>query len=302
MLNTIMVPLDGSALAESALSTAYALARRDSARVELVMVREPPLSITRVGSAPVMDPTIDTERHEEDRRYLDVLLGRIPAADRARTHSSLLDGPVVGTLAARIREVHASLVVMTTHARGGIARATLGSVADALVRRSPAPVLLLHPSHSGEARSNGFRRVLLPLDGSAAGESMIERAIEVAGTDGVEYTLLRVLSARETSGRRLLPQRGEEGGSRSQRATIESVLDNEAAKFREWGVAVRSQTVVHDGAAEGIIQYAAGSGTDLIAMNTRSRGGLERMVLGSVADAVLRGWRRPLLLLNQRGA
>jgi nucleotide-binding universal stress UspA family protein len=68
--------------------------------------------------------------------------------------------------------------------------------------------------------------------------------------------------------------------------------------LRARGLAVRSHVVVDDSAARGILGYAAESNADLVAMTTRSRGGLERMLLGSVADSVLRSLDRPLLLWN----
>ncbi len=299
MLQRIMVPLDGSAFAEAALPAAFHLARRDSARVRLVMVREAPLPPTRIGSAPVLDPALDQALLREARSYLDVLLGRISAGDRARVSTALLLGDTVETLADRVRDEVVDLVVMTTHGRGGVSRAWLGSVADGLVRRSPAPILLLRPGErTGGRGEGGFPRVLVPLDGSPTGDRMIEHALAVAGAEQVEYILLRVLAASESPLRAALPQRGETVSSRTQRATVEALLASRAEALRSRGLSVTTQIVVDDSAARGILGGAAEGGAELIAMATRSRGGLERMLLGSVADEVLRSWDRPLLLWN----
>lgn len=300
MLRNIMVPLDGSAFAEAALPIAFHLARRDEAELQLVRVQEPPLPITRVGGAPVRDPAFDQELRREAGRYLEALVGRIGASGSARTRATLLDGRVAETLGAHARDTRVDLVVMTTHARGGVTRAWLGSVADGLLRRSPVPALLLRPGEDGSGPDPevGFRRVLLPLDGFEAGNRIIEHAMAVAGVKGVEYTLLRVLAASESPVRAALPQRGEPPSSRTQRATVEAALDSTAETLRSRGVTVKTQTVVDDSAARGILEYAGQSGVDLVAMTTRSRGGLERMLLGSVADKVLRTSDRPLLLWN----
>jgi len=299
MLQRLMVPLDGSAFAEAALPTAFHLARRDSARVQLVMVREPPLPLTRTGNAPVRDPALDQELLQEARSYLDVLLGRIAASDRAHVSTALLLGSTVETLADRVRDEAVDLVVMTTHGRGGVGRAWLGSAADGLVRRSPAPTLLLRPGEGTEGQGEGgFPRVLVPLDGSPTGDRMIEHAIAVAGVEQVEYILLRVLAASDSPLRATLPQRGETASSRTQRATVEALLASRAEALRSRGLTVSAHIVVDDSAARGILDYAAEGGVGLIAMATRSRGGLERMLLGSVADKVLRGWESPLLLWN----
>jgi nucleotide-binding universal stress UspA family protein len=301
MVHRIMVPLDGSTLAESALPTAFHLARRDAATVQLVMVQESPLAIVRAGGAPVRDPGFDQELRREARRYLEVLLGRIDANDRARAGTTLLDGPIAESLGARARDTAIDLVVMTTHARGGVSRAWLGSVADGLVRRSPAPVLLLRPRDAEGRRdedSIGFRRVLLPLDGSAPGDQMVEHAIDMAGIEGVQYMLLRVIAPSESPVRAALPHRGETPSSRTQHATVEALLDSKADALRARGLAVKAQVVIDDSAARGILSYAVESNADLVAMTTRSRGGVERMLLGSVADRVLRSSDRPLLLWN----
>ena len=300
-MHRIMVPLDGSTFAEAALPTALRLARRDAATVELARVQESPLRIARAGGAPVRDPGFDRELRRDARRYLEVLLGRIDARDRARACTALLDGPISETLAGRARQTAVDLVVMTTHARGGVSRGLLGSVADGFVRQSPAPVLLLRPRDAGGRLDDdavGFQRVLLPLDGSASGDQMVEHAIEVAGIEGVQYTLLRVIAASESPVRAALPHRGETPSSRTQRATVEALLDSKADTLRARGFAVKAQVVIDDSAARGILNNAVESNADLVAMTTRSRGGLERMLLGSVADRVLRSSDRPLLLWN----
>jgi nucleotide-binding universal stress UspA family protein len=247
----------------------------------------------------VRDPALDQELLREARSYLDVLLGRIGAGDRARVNTALLLGDTVETLADRVRDEAVDLVVMTTHGRGGVSRAWLGSVADGVLRRSPAPILLLRPGEGAEGqREGGFPRVLVPLDGSATEDRMIEHAVAVAGTGQAEYILLRVLAADESPLRAVLPQRGETPSSRTQRATVEASLGSRAEALRARGLAAATHIVVHDSPARAILDYAAESDASLIAMATRSRGGLERALLGSVADKVLRGSDRPLLLWN----
>jgi nucleotide-binding universal stress UspA family protein len=299
MLRRILVPVDGSRFAEEALPLALRLARRDGAQLELVMVQERPLPITRAGGAPVRDPEYDRELRRDARAYLAALLGRLDAGDRARVGTALLDGRIVETLRDRIQEQQVDLVVMTTHARGGVSRAWLGSVADGLVRRSPAPVLLLRPDGTAEPpRDPAFANVLIPLDGAPDSEQIIDRAIEVAGVEGVCYTLLRVLASEQSPAPAMASLRGEPPSSRAQRATVETRLEAKVEGLRTGRLAVRAETVVDDVAAQGILKHAEESGADLIAMTTRSRGGLERLLLGSVADKVLRSSNLALLLLN----
>ena len=127
---------------------------------------------------------------------------------------------------------------------------------------------------------------------------MVEHAIGLAGISNVQYTLLRVVSEGALSAGPALPRRGADAGSRTQRATVQTTLDLRAERLRERGVRVKSQVVVNDDPADGILRYAAEHDATLIAMATRSRGGLERLLLGSVADRVLRQAGIPLLLWN----
>jgi nucleotide-binding universal stress UspA family protein len=127
---------------------------------------------------------------------------------------------------------------------------------------------------------------------------MVEHAIGVAGIADVEYTLLRVVSEGALSAGPAFPHRGADAGSRTQRATVQTTLDLSAERLRSRGMRVRSQVIVNDDPADGILGYAAEHESTLIAMATRSRGGLERLLLGSVADRVLRQAGIPMLLWN----
>jgi nucleotide-binding universal stress UspA family protein len=301
MLHRIMVPLDGSTFAEAALPTALRLARRHATSLHLVRVHQSPGPVGGPVGPSTYDPVLDQDLHREGRRYLDALLGRLDAEDRARAVTAYLRGPVIERLTEYVRHQAIELVVMTTHARGGVSRAWLGGVADGLVRRSPAPVLLIRPGREPAATpavAPVFRRVLLPVDGGPAEERMIEHAVAITGPAGVEYTLLRVVTTGEPSVRAALPRRGEDPGSRVQRATVQATLDARAEALGARGLVVRSQVVVDDDAADGILRYAAANDFDLVSMATRSRGGIERLILGSVADRVLRQAGVALLLWN----
>jgi len=127
---------------------------------------------------------------------------------------------------------------------------------------------------------------------------MVEYAVAVAGAPDVEYTLLRVVTTGTSSVRAALPHRGEDLASRVQRATVQATLGTKSEELAPRGLAVRPQVVVEDDPADGIVRYAAENHFDLVAMATRSRGGLERLLLGSVADRVLRKAKTTLLLWN----
>jgi nucleotide-binding universal stress UspA family protein len=266
-----------------------------------VRVHRPSFPEVRSGRASAYDPAFDLELEREGHRYLDVLLGRIEAHERARSATAHLRGPVLQSLTEYLRDHRIDLVVMTTHARGGLSRVWLGSVADGLVRQAAVPILLLRPGRQSPPTSCTapvFRRVLLPVDGGPDEERMVEHAIGVAGISDVEYTLLRVVSEGALSAGPALPRRGADAGSRTQRATVQTTVDLSAERLRGHGLRVKPQVVVNDDPADAILRFAAEHDATLIAMATRSRGRLERLLLGSVADRVLRQAGIPLLLWN----
>jgi nucleotide-binding universal stress UspA family protein len=285
MLQSLLVPIDGSPFAEQALGVAQRIARKSGATLEVVLVHQPMPSILAPHSTPVHDPSLDIELRKEAQSYLASVAERLGRESTQRVTPTFIEGPVAESLLRHIRETSPSLVVMTTHARSGLSQAWMGRVADRLVRRASAPVLLVRPAKRAPGLPAGppFPRVLIPLDGAPGGDEIIPYAVDVAGTKGVEYTLLRVL---------------DKPGTRAWRATIEAALAAEAETLRSRGLTVRTRVVVHEDAARGILDYANEAGADLIAMVTRSRGGLERLLMGSVTDEVLHKAGRPMLCLN----
>lgn len=305
MIRSILVPLDGSAFSEQALPTAGAIAHREGAVLRLVSVHVPTAILPFGGSTPV-----EAEGERRARERIDARLRRLArrlADDYGITVTrAVVDGPVVESIEGYAREVGADLIAMTTHGRGGLQRAWLGSVADGLVRRTHLPVLLIRPRRrtSGRLRLAAFRRVLLPLDGSALAEEVIPAAVGVAGATSPEFLLLRIvppLGVVEPLAAEFaafvpspdLKQRMEEAGA---------YLDRVARALRVEGHEVDTRVVPHSQAAIAILNEAERVDADLIAMATHGRGGVTRMVIGSVADSVLRQTPAPLLLLRPEGA
>ena len=120
MMQRIMVPLDGSTFAEAALSTAFHLARQYGSTVHLVRVHEPPTPVAGPEGAAMYDPAVDQEIERQGRRYLDVMLAWTNGDERARAVTAYLHGPVTECLSTYARDQAIDLVIMTTHARGGV--------------------------------------------------------------------------------------------------------------------------------------------------------------------------------------
>lgn len=296
----IMVPLDGSKSAERALPTALDLARRTGARVDLVGVISPhTLPPPRNADEESFVQGWFAEEDERIRSYLADALSSLDADDlEVRTHAR--KGVVVETLLEWSQELDTDLVVMTTHGRGGLRRAWLGSVSDALLRRAPWPILLVPASDSDDEAPSGplpLQRMVVPLDGSARSEGVLGHAARLARLVEGTLSLVTVLprpSPAEASHIHYGLGDGETTGVILD--GLQAYVDGKAEKLRKSGLTVTTAARQDGSAADGIIAHAHEVDAQLILLATRGRGGVTRMMLGSVADKVIRECRWPILV------
>jgi nucleotide-binding universal stress UspA family protein len=223
-----------------------------------------------------------------------------------------LEGEVAAALEAQAARVEADLVVLSTHGRGAMGRFWLGSVADDLLRDLPRPVLLVRP-HEGQPelkRVPDLKTILLPLDGSPLAEQILAPARELAKLFGSALYLVRIV--RPVLRSSYLPEGGTiQGMAHSAVETIQiaqqrledeaqSYLDRIADSLLEQRVSVSTKVVINEEPAAGILAKAQLRQAGMIAMETRGRRGLSRMIVGSVADKIVHGTEVPVLLHRTR--
>jgi nucleotide-binding universal stress UspA family protein len=298
MLRVIMVPLDGSRFAEQALPLAVTIARRANARLHLVTVRPAyPVELLGTEADEYLEKLAEQLRPEVADVSWRTLLGENPLA-----YLPPVTQGVGEILAQQATEQEVGLVVMTTHGRGGLRRAWLGSVADALVRLSPAPVLLVKPkdeefSIAAEA-DRGIPHIVVPLDGSADAERALEFAVRVGELFDARYTMLRVMLLAHALHYDSVPDYLPELASPLSRDGMLRYLEETATPLRTRGLSVATAVLQHESAPTAIADYAAQHGGALIAMTTSGAGAMRRLLLGSVADKVMRGAETPVLMCN----
>lgn len=290
MSRTILVPLDGSVFSEHAIPAAIGVARRTGCALELVIVDRPPAS----WIVPEVPITFDEKYQSIDgRRYLEQLHARMPADVPACL--TTLYGNATPALLRHIIDTEPVLVIMSTHGRNRFGRVWVGSVANGVARQSPAPVLLVRPPSNEPNLIDALpiTRVLIPLDGSIAGEEILDQALAVFGLKDVEYTLTRVISPLA------VPEAADHTVTSARRAEThpKSLLHAEAERLRDRGANVVERLIVGT-PASAIVELAHEIDADVIAMTTHGRRGLTRFVMGSVADRVLRTAERPLMLYH----
>jgi nucleotide-binding universal stress UspA family protein len=280
--NTILVPLDGSSESNAALPLARTLAQATGGSITLVrvMTHEDPMS---------------TEHATTNlRKIADELSGSGMSVDSVVRH-----GRVAEEILSEVRTRAATLVVMRTHARAGVERVFLGSVADKVLARCPVPVVLMRP---GERRITGIHTLLVPVDGSPGGALALGSAVALARATGACITLVHVsvpismqtMVDYEYNMSYYDPEWDEES-----LASAKDYVDGLVARLREDGLAAQGTAFNAPNAAHGIIDAADKNAADLIVMSTRALTGPARTLLGSVANLVVRSAHCGVLLVHR---
>jgi nucleotide-binding universal stress UspA family protein len=291
-MTTILVPLDGSPLAERALPYAVRIASAMGAQLRLVRacVAAPPVLLDSGAAVRVAIAVHAAELHDA-RRAMDqqvAALRSVGASVDGVVHSG--DAPDV--ILGEAQACGADLIVMTTHGRGGLTRALYGSVADAVLRRSTVPVLLVPEAVPPSAEAGYPGRIVVALDGSSLAEASLRPALGLARAGGGRLELLRVVDPPEGLGKHAF--------LRAERAKAYRYLRVQAKRVGDAGVEAAVHVRVGPVVAT-ILAAADQLDAGLIAAGTHGRGGLSRLVMGSVATGLVEHSKVPLLLVSALG-
>ncbi|MGA2261796.1 MAG: universal stress protein [Acidobacteriota bacterium] len=292
----ILVPLDGSKLAETALPAAKFLAGALGARVTLVHVVE--------EDAP---PTIHGERHlrsrEEAEAYLDgisALAGSPESVVDCHVHAAGKDN-VVRSIVAHQAELAPDLIVMCTHGRGGLKRIIIGSIAQQVVASGHTPVLLIRPDGYGHDSSFSIKTLLVPVDGEQAHEQGLEVALELARAIGARLQLLSVMPTMGTlAGRDATMGRFMPGTTQAMlelaETDLKSYLVQQVTRLQRAGVPTSAE-LHHGDTAPMIAEVAETLDAGMVVLATHGKAGNEAFWTNSVAARVQAQTKRPLLLV-----
>jgi nucleotide-binding universal stress UspA family protein len=296
MFKHLLVPLDGSRLAESALPAAAALAGRFKATVTLLHVIEKNAPELVHGEAHLRTP-------EQALEYLKAVSGR--AFPRGiSVHCHVHRAPVrkvAKAIVAHEEEFHHDLIVMCTHGRGSTSRLLVGSVAQRIIGKGNKPVLILHPGGDAESRPFSCKAILVPLDDNPEHGRAVDAAAALASAFGAVLHLLMVIrTVGAVSGKwsqvfRLLP------GATFHMLEMavpdaEAYLEGRKADLEKAGLAATAR-VERGNPVDVIRKTAEESSADLIVLGTHGRFGADAFLSGSVASDVCSQCSQPLLLV-----
>jgi nucleotide-binding universal stress UspA family protein len=304
MFKKLLVPLDRSPLAEQALGAAAAIARASGAEVDVVIVHQP------VPYAGFKDAPWKAAQAKDEEKYIATIAAALASGASISVAHALLHGDVIEGICEHARQIAADLIVMTSHGRTGFSRAWLGSVADGMLRRSAIPVLMLRPAEPAVDRSAVqplFQHFLVPLDGSLLASAILPTVVELARCSKGRLSLLRIVQPVPL----VIPDRPAPSmysTSLQDEPATQCLVDEASKQLSEHMQAladqgcddVETRVVVAAHVAQAIIDFAEENKVDAIAMSTHGRGA-SRLLVGSVADKVLRASELPMLLRRPIG-
>jgi nucleotide-binding universal stress UspA family protein len=299
MFEHLLVPLDGSRLAESALPAAARLSEMLGSRVTLVHVieRDAPQQIH--GERHLSDPAeASTYLHEVSARAF-------PAGVHVEQHVHTAGvADVARSIVEHAGELEPDLIVMCTHGQGGLRTWLLGNIAQQVIARGVTPVLLIQPDGAAATPAFACRRLLVPLDGDADHEQSLAVAAGLARACTAEVHLLMVvptlgtLQGEHGAAARLLP--------RTTSALLELSGETAMAYLHAKSVTMQAADVPTtvrvyrgDPAAE-IAHTVQRAQADLVVMGTHGTRGMDAFWSGSVTAQVSRRSPVPLLLVPVR--
>lgn len=300
MFARILVPLDGSPLAEGILPEVAELARRHGAEILL-------LRVALAHTFPGVDAT-EAQVHvvEEAETYLAGVERRL-AAEGIPVSSAVRYGHAADEILDHAQARRADLIAMCTHGRTGLLRILLGSVAEAVLRGSPVPVLLLRakgmapawaearldrviapaPLQQVERVSPAIRHILCPVDFSAHSDRAMEYAGDLARRFQADLTVLHVVYDPLDITCSHIPHPPLEQLREEMIREAERVLERRVR--RRLRLLPRTKTAVAAGPPfRQIIRYARDHRVDLVVMGTQGLTGLDRLIMGSTAERVVR--------------
>ncbi len=298
MFNHLLVPLDGSRLAEAVLPAVSHIAQTCGSTVTLLHIIE--------RDAP---KEIHGERHltnrDEALAYLDEGVARVsvPGAQiEKHVHTEEVSNLTRSIVEHAAEEMGCDLIVMCAHGRSGLRNLMFGSIAQQVIAKGSIPVLIIQPAESGEALPFSPERLLVPLNGNPDHEQGLPMAVEMAKICGATLHLAMVvptlgtLAGERASTARLLP------GATSALLDIteqsaRDYLEQHSARLKVSGLSV-TYSVQRGDPAEGIAQAAEQTGASLIVMGTHGKTGTDAFWAGSIAPKVSARSRLPILLVR----
>lgn len=300
MFKRLLVPLDGSRLAESVLPATHFLAERFQATIVLFHAIEQDARATIHGQRHLLDVA-------EAQAYLNEIAARLarPGMSVEKNVHPTQEANVARSIIEHVTELNADLIILCAHGSGGLRDVLIGNIAQQVIQRGTTPVFLVQPKTSDIAPTFDCRKILVPLDGTPNHEPALPVAAELAHVCDAALHLLTVvpttgtLSAERAATGMLLPTTMSAVLDLAQRGAVEYLQETTARLLVDRLRA--SAEVARGDAAPTILDAAERTRADLIVLATHGRGNIDAFWAGSVTPRVLSRAIVPVLLVRMTG-
>jgi nucleotide-binding universal stress UspA family protein len=296
MFKYIAVPLDGSALAEKALPYALSFAKLLGSNLLLLRGAELPLLLND-------KPIESLHSFQAAKSYLENLTTELGTtfSNGCTVKAEVIAGDEAKDLVETINAENVALVVMTTHGRSGFKKLIMGSVATGILQKVNCPVVVLRPNDDLNNAPAKIERIVVTLDGTVESELILEPVLELAQELKAKINLIRVVEP-------FVPinigdmEAGYSGFdiekiTQSWVEEAEAYLKEVKSRLSKQGLECQTEVLIGQCATK-ILTYLEDVKPQMVAMATHARGSLEQIVLGSVADEVVRQCNLPVLLMH----
>jgi nucleotide-binding universal stress UspA family protein len=291
----MLIPLDGSKLAESVLPYARALADAIEPRIELLRVVE---SVDFSRQLQANDPATEVVSRQS-KQYLEDIAQSFAGAS---VSCAVEQGEAAEIIIEKAAGDKGTLIAMASRGRSGIHRWLIGSVAEKVLRGAANPLLLVRGNE--EAKNDGkatLTSIIVPLDGSQLAETVLPSIIDLAKRLSVEIVLTRAYQIPVSAtyvGAEAAYIPNHDVLPNAIRNDANAYLDGKVHELRGNGVTKVSSILMAGSGADEIIDLARGTPDNLIAMCTHGRSGVKRWALGSVTEKVVRHSGDPVLVVR----
>jgi len=288
MYESILLPVDGSEHATKIVHHAAELAQWTEATIEVLFVAD-----TTRDSVTVVDGTVVDALEREGETIVADVAETLEALD-VEHGTDVVQGSPAPTIVDYAERYGHDLIVLPTHGRTGISRYLLGSVTEKVVRLSDVPVLTAR-MQSDEQLAFPYENILIPTDGSPASTAAAKHGLALAATLDATVHILSVVD--DTS---LGPDvRSVLSVDELERPAVEAV-EEVATKADEHALAHVQTYVEHGSPAEVIREHIETNGVHVVVMGASGRRGVDRVLLGSVAEKTVRSAPVPVITVHDR--
>ncbi len=296
----MLIPLDGSKTSENVLPYARTLARNLQIPVEFMEA----IDVARVAMHTSAEKSIhlDTLAGDIERKSENYLRKIAESFSRTAVQCTVARGKAENAIIDKAAADEKALIAMATHGRSGISRWLLGSVAEKVLRGARNPLFLVRASQDAQTEGEAdIKSIIVTLDGSELAESVLPTAINLARLLDLEVILFRAyeLPAAAYYGKEdHLPDYDELKNQVKQEAG--AYLDAKAAAIKAGGIEKVSSALIEGPGPGEIITFAQKTPNAVVAMCTHGRSGVQRWMLGSVTERVLRHSGDPVLVVRAK--